>query len=134
MRIPLRGPLANSAYRRMLGAQVIALVGTGLTTVALTLLAYDLANRNAGAVVGVALALKMVVYVFGAPLITAVAARLPRRRLLVTLDLLRAGGVAATSSAAPPPTSPGRSAPRGPARWSPPSPCPPSCTVSASGA
>jgi predicted MFS family arabinose efflux permease len=46
-------------------------------------------------VVGIALALKMVVYVFGAPLITALAARLARRRLLVTLDLLRAGGVAA---------------------------------------
>jgi MFS family permease len=84
------GPLANAAYRRLFGAQVIALVGTGLTTVALTLLAYDLADANAGAIVGIALALKMVVYVFGAPLITALAARLPRRRLLVTLDLLRA--------------------------------------------
>jgi MFS family permease len=95
IRTPRRGPLANSSYRRLFGAQVIALVGTGLTTVALTLLAYDLANENAGAVVGIALALKMVVYVFGAPLITALATRLPRRRLLVTLDLLRAGGVVA---------------------------------------
>jgi MFS family permease len=91
----LRGPLANACYRRLFGAQVIALVGTGLTTVALALLAYDLAEANAGAVVGIALALKMVVYVFGAPLITAVAARLPRRRLLVTLDLVRAGSVTA---------------------------------------
>jgi MFS family permease len=91
----LDGPLANASYRRLFGAQVIALVGTGLTTVALTLLAYDLAEKNAGAVVGIALALKMVVYVFGAPLITALAARLPRRRLLVTLDLVRAGGVVA---------------------------------------
>jgi MFS family permease len=93
--VRLRGPLANACYRRLFGAQVIALVGTGLTTVALTLLAYDLADENAGAVVGIALALKMVVYVFGAPLITALAAQLPRRRLLVMLDLLRAGGVAA---------------------------------------
>jgi MFS family permease len=92
---PLHGPLANATYRRLFGAQVIALVGTGLSTVALTLLAYDLADDNAGAVVGIALALKMVVYVFGAPLITALAARLRRRRLLVTLDLLRAGSVAA---------------------------------------
>jgi MFS family permease len=90
-----RGPLANACYRRLFGAQVIALVGTGLTTVALTLLAYDLAEENAGAVVGIALALKMVVYVFGAPLITALATRLPRRRLLVTLDVLRAGSVVA---------------------------------------
>jgi MFS family permease len=44
-------------------------------------------------VVGIALALKMVVYVFGAPVITALAGRLPRRRLLVALDVLRAGSV-----------------------------------------
>lgn len=92
---PVRGPLANATYRRLFGAQVIALVGTGLTTVALTLLAYDLAGGNAGAVVGIALALKMVVYVFGAPLITTLTARLPRRQLLVGLDVLRAGTVVA---------------------------------------
>jgi MFS family permease len=90
---PLRGPLANFTYRRLFSAQVVALAGTGLTTVALTLLAYDLAGDNAGAVVGIALALKMVVYVFGAPVITAVAGRLPRRPLLVALDVLRAGSV-----------------------------------------
>jgi predicted MFS family arabinose efflux permease len=95
MHISQRSPLADACYRRLFGAQVIALLGTGLTTVALTLLAYDLADANAGAVVGIALALKMVVYVFGAPLITALAARLPRRRLLAALDLLRAGGVVA---------------------------------------
>ncbi len=44
---------------------------------------------------GVALALKMVVYVFVAPLIAALAAGLPRRRLLVTLDIMRAACVAA---------------------------------------
>jgi MFS family permease len=87
-------PLANPTYRRLFGAQVVALAGTGLTTVALTLLAYDLAGEDAGAVVGVALALKMVVYVFGAPVIAGLAARVPRRRLLVALDVLRAGSVA----------------------------------------
>ena len=86
-------PLASVTYRRLFAAQVVALAGTGLTTVALTLLAYDLAGHNAGAVVGIALALKMVVYVFGAPVIIALAGRLPRRRLLVALDVLRAGSV-----------------------------------------
>jgi MFS family permease len=89
----LRTPFANVTYRRLFGAQVVALAGTGLTTVALTLLAYDLAGSNAGAVVGIALALKMIVYVFGAPVITALAGRLPRRRLLVALDVLRATSV-----------------------------------------
>jgi MFS family permease len=90
-----RSPLANATYRRLFGVQVVALAGTGLTTIALTLLAYDLAGDDAGAVVGVALTLKMVVYVFGAPVITGLAGRLPRRRLLVVLDVLRAGSVVA---------------------------------------
>src|SRR5918999_3116050 len=88
-----RAPLANPTYRRLFAAQVVALAGTGLTTIALTLLAYDLAEDGAGAVVGIALALKMVVYVSGAPVIPALAGRLPRRRLLVALDVLLAGSV-----------------------------------------
>ena len=86
-------PLAHPTYRRLFAAQVIALIGTGLTTIALTLLAYDLAGDNAGAVVGFALALKMVAYVGVSPIITSVAHRLPRRPLLVSLDLMRASVV-----------------------------------------
>jgi len=88
-------PLANRTYRRLFSAQVVALLGTGLTTVALTLLAYDLAGDDAGVVVGVALALKMVVYVFLAPLVTGLLAGRDRRRLLIGLDLARAASVAA---------------------------------------
>lgn len=82
--------LAHRAYRRLFTAQVIALVGTGLTTVALGLLAYDLADADAGAVLGTALAIKMVAYVGVAPLAGALAARLPRKPLLIGLDLFRA--------------------------------------------
>ena len=88
-------PLANVTYRRLFSAQVIALLGTGLTTIALTLLAYDLAGDDAGAVVGIALALKMVVYVFLAPMITGLLGHVRRKRLLISLDLLRAGSVVA---------------------------------------
>ncbi len=38
--------LADRTYRHLFGAQVIALLGTGLATVALGLLAYDLAGSN----------------------------------------------------------------------------------------
>jgi hypothetical protein len=48
--------LANRTYRHLLLAQIAALVGTGLATVALGLLAYDLAEADAGAVLGTALA------------------------------------------------------------------------------
>lgn len=89
-RLPPTSPIADATFRRLFGAQLASLLGTGLTTVALTLLAYDLASDNAGTVVGVALALKMVAYVFLAPTITALAGGIDRRRLLVSLDLLRA--------------------------------------------
>ncbi|MBL1269781.1 MAG: MFS transporter [Halomonas sp.] len=87
--------LAHRVYRHLFLAQVIALIGTGLTTVALALLAHDLAEGQAGAVLGTALAIKMVAYVGIAPLVGAYASRLPRRTFLVSLDLLRAAVVCA---------------------------------------
>ncbi|MFD5315860.1 MFS transporter [Streptomyces sp. NPDC127098] len=82
-------------YRHLFGAQVIALFGTGLTTVALGLLAYDLAGPRAGTVLATALTVKMVMYVVIAPLAAAYVDRLPRRTLLVLLDVVRAAVVLA---------------------------------------
>ena len=82
--------LANRTYRHLLGAQIIALIGTGLATVALGLLAYDIAGGNAGAVLGTALAIKMIAYIGVAPVVGAFADRLPRRAFLVAMDLVRA--------------------------------------------
>ena len=82
--------LNNRTYRHLFTAQVIALVGTGLMTVALGLLAYELAGADAGAVLGTALAIKMLAYAGVAPVAQAFADRLPRRSLLVALDLVRA--------------------------------------------
>lgn len=85
------GILQNRTYRHLFTAQVIALIGTGLMTVALGLLAYDLAGADAGAVLGTALAIKMIAYVFVAPVAQAFTDLMPRRAVLVTLDLVRAG-------------------------------------------
>lgn len=82
--------LANRTYRHLLSAQVIALIGTGLLTVALGLLAYDIAGRSAGAVLGTALAIKMVAYIGVAPVVGSFAALLPRRAFLVAMDMVRA--------------------------------------------
>lgn len=86
--------LRNPIFRHLFAAQLVALLGTGLATVALGLLAWQLAGDNAGAVLGKALAIKMVAYVTLAPVAAAIAERLPRRAFLVTLDLIRAGVIA----------------------------------------
>ena len=82
--------LANGTYRNLFLAQIIALLGTGLLTVALGLLAFKLAGYRAGTVLGTALAIKMVAYVTVAPIVGAFSAQLPRRAFLVAMDVVRA--------------------------------------------
>ncbi|MFT6530489.1 MAG: H+ antiporter protein [Limimaricola cinnabarinus] len=87
--------LGDRTYRHLFLAQLASLLGTGLTTVALGLLAYDLAGDRAGLVLGTVFTIKMVAYVGIAPIAGAFADRVPRRALLVALDLVRAGVVLA---------------------------------------
>ncbi|WP_171212475.1 MFS transporter [Ruegeria sp. HKCCA5426] len=82
--------LRNRVYRHLLAAQIVALTGTGLATVALGLLAFELAGEAAGLVLGTALTIKMVAYVVVAPIAAAFAEKLDRRRMLVALDVVRA--------------------------------------------
>lgn len=83
--------LADRTFRHLFLAQIVALLGTGLATVALGLLAYDLAGRDAGMVLGTVFAIKMASYIVVAPIAGAFTDRLPRRTVLVCLDLVRAG-------------------------------------------
>lgn len=83
--------LRNRSYRKLFSAQVVALLGTGLLTVALSLLAFDLAGGDAGIVLGTALTIKMLAYVAVAPVAAAITSHLPRKVLLVGSDVLRAG-------------------------------------------
>ena len=82
--------LRDVTYRRLFAAQIVALLGTGLLTVALGLLAFDLAGRDAGAVLGTALTIKMFAYVGFAPVINALVAKLPKKPVLIGADLIRA--------------------------------------------
>lgn len=82
--------LKNKAYRRLFSAQVASLTGTGLATMALALLAYDLAGDDAGQVLGTALAIKMLAYIFVSPVASAFGERLPRRSFMMALDVVRA--------------------------------------------
>tara|TARA_R110000751_G_scaffold271365_1_gene371153 strand:- start:1892 stop:3229 length:1338 start_codon:yes stop_codon:yes gene_type:complete len=82
--------LKHPIYARLFSAQIIALLGTGLLTVALGLLAFDLAGDKAGTVLGTAFAIKMIAYVCLAPLANAVSEKLPRKSVLIGADLVRA--------------------------------------------
>ena len=84
-------PLGNATYRRLFLAQVVALLGTGMATVALALLAHDLGGASSGEILGVALAIKMVAYITVAPFASALAFNVPRKALLIALDVVRAG-------------------------------------------
>lgn len=81
--------LSDRTYRHLFLAQVVALLGTGLATVALGLLAYDLAGDDAAMVLGTVFTIKMVAYVGIAPVAGAFADRVNRRVLLVALDIVR---------------------------------------------
>ena len=87
---PSRATPEKRTYYRLLAAQILALISTGVATIALAFLAYNLAGEEAGAVLGTALAIKMLAYVTITPFASAIAERLPRRSTLVVLDLVRA--------------------------------------------
>jgi MFS family permease len=80
----------RAAYRRLFRAHLLGIADTGIATVALALLAYDLAGSEAGGVLGTALALKMAVDVIALPLVAGLTASLPTRGRLVRSMLARA--------------------------------------------
>lgn len=80
----------NRNYLRLLLAQVISLAGTGISSVCLALLAYDLAKADASVVLSIAFALKMLAYIVLAPVFSVLSQRWPKRNALVLLDLIRA--------------------------------------------
>ncbi|MBF0589449.1 MAG: MFS transporter [Magnetococcales bacterium] len=85
-----RSLFRNTTYIKLFAAQVIALTGTGISTIALALLAHGMAGERAGEVLGIALALKMVAYVGIAPIIGGISHLLPRKSLMIAMDLFRA--------------------------------------------
>ena len=84
------GVLRHRVYAHLFSAQVLALIGTGLLTVALGLLAYDIAGADASMVLGIALSIKMLAYVFLSPVLTTLARSLPPRAIMVGSDVVRA--------------------------------------------
>lgn len=88
--ISLFKPLSHHDFRWLFMGQLVSLLGTGLTTIALALMAFDLNPADAGLVLGFALAIKMVAYLTVAPVIGGYAHFLPRRTWLAGLNIGRA--------------------------------------------
>ncbi|MEM9578099.1 MAG: MFS transporter [Pseudomonadota bacterium] len=83
-------PLSNPAFRWLFAAHICSLVGVGLLTVALSLAAFRIGGpASGGQVLGLLFALKMIAYVFCAPLAETALASIPRKRAMVALDLGR---------------------------------------------
>lgn len=87
------GQSDKASYYRLFFAYVTALFATAVATVALGLVAFDMAGAESGTILGTALSLKMFAYVVAAPLAAALTERLPRKPLLIWLDLVRAASL-----------------------------------------
>lgn len=80
----------NVPFQRLFWAHVVSLVGSGLSSVALGLLANQLVGASASAVLGVTLTIRIVVIVLCAPWAGLVADRLGARTIMILSDLFRA--------------------------------------------
>lgn len=82
--------LSNKNFRNLFLAQNFSLLGTGLATVALSLLAFDLTGENAAILLSSLFTIKMLIYVFFSPIAGAFSNKFNRRFYLVSLDIVRA--------------------------------------------
>lgn len=83
----------NLSFQRLFWAHVVSLVGSGLSSVALGLLAHQLVGASASAVLGITLAIRIVVIVLCAPWAGMVAARFGARATMIASDFSRAAVV-----------------------------------------
>lgn len=81
---------SNRDYVRLFVAQVTSLLGSGLSSVCLALLAYELADSDASVVLSIAFALKMIAYIVLAPIFAVLSQRWSKKKALIILDLIRA--------------------------------------------
>lgn len=90
MNAPKNSLWHNVPFQRLFWAHVVSLVGSGLSSVALGLLAHQLVGASASAVLGVTLAIRIVVVVLCAPWAGMVADQLGARTTMILSDLARA--------------------------------------------
>src|SRR5262249_15256858 len=79
---------AVAEYRAILAARGLSMVGAQLAGVALVVLVYG--DTHSAALTGLTFALTLVPSFVGGVFLSGLADRLPRRRVMLTADLLRA--------------------------------------------
>ena len=84
----------NRIFQQLFWAHGLSLFGSGLSSLALGLLAYQLVGASASSVLGITLAIRIVVIVLVSPWSGQIAARFGARRVMVISDLMRCGVLA----------------------------------------
>jgi NRE family putative nickel resistance protein-like MFS transporter len=80
----------NRDFRLLFGAQIISLLGSGVTTVGLALFAYQLTGGlSATAVIGNALTLRILAFLLFSQPAGVIADRVSRKKILIAADLIR---------------------------------------------
>ncbi len=80
----------NRNFRLLFGAQIISLLGSGVTTVGLALFAYQLTGgASATAVIGNALTLRILAFLLFSQPAGVIADRVSRKKILIAADLMR---------------------------------------------
>ncbi|MBA2494696.1 MAG: MFS transporter, partial [Acidobacteria bacterium] len=82
----------NRNYLLLFSAQIISLLGSGVTTVGLALFAYQLTGgESAAAVIGNALFLRILAFLLFSQPAGVIADRVSRKKILIAADVLRFG-------------------------------------------
>jgi MFS family permease len=80
----------HSPFQRLFWAHALSLIGTGITSVALGLLAHELVGASASVVLGVTLTIRIIVIVTCAPWVGRIADHFGSRATLLASDFMRA--------------------------------------------
>jgi NRE family putative nickel resistance protein-like MFS transporter len=82
----------NGNFRLLFGAQIISLLGSGVTTVGLALFAYQLTGgASATAVIGNALTLRILAFLLFSQPAGVIGDRVSKKRILIAADVIRFG-------------------------------------------
>ncbi len=81
----------HRVFQQLFWAHALSLFGSGLSSLALGLLAHQLVGASASTVLGITLAIRIVVIVLCSPWSGQVAAKWGARRVMVISDLMRCG-------------------------------------------